>query len=130
MSNRMAANRDYQLGLLYLVHLLISADGVIDENETKALGQIRIEEKISEEVYQEFQEHIRTKKEREIYQEGIAMINECSEEEKLSAFVQLYRLSEVDGSVHVKEVRLLLYSIKMAGIEFNDVVERATQKKA
>jgi uncharacterized tellurite resistance protein B-like protein len=126
----MAANRDYQLGLLYLVHLLISADGVIDENETKALEQIRIEEKISEEVYHEFQEHIRTKKEREIYQEGIAMINECSEEEKLSAFVQLYRLSEVDGSVHVKEVRLLLYSIKMAGIEFNDVVERAAQKKA
>ena len=31
-------------------------------------------------------------------------------------------MSEVDGRVHVKEVRLLLYSIKMAGIEFNDVV--------
>ena len=47
-------------------------------------------------------------------------------QEKLNAFVHLYKLSEVDGSVHVKEVRLLLYSIKMAGIEFNDVVERAT----
>jgi hypothetical protein len=34
-------------------------------------------------------------------------------------------MSDVDGSVHVKEVRLLLYSIRAAGIEFNDVIERA-----
>jgi uncharacterized tellurite resistance protein B-like protein len=126
----MAAKKDYQLGLLYLVHLLISADGVIDEKESRALQQIRVEEKISDEIFQVFEEHMRTKKEREIYQEGIAMLNECSDEEKLNAFVQLYKLSEVDGSVHVKEVRLLLYSIKMAGIEFNDVVERAAQKKS
>jgi uncharacterized tellurite resistance protein B-like protein len=125
----MAAKKDYQLGLLYLVHLLISADGVIDEKESKALQQIRVDEKITDEVFHEFEEHMRTKKEREIYQQGISMINECNDEEKLNAFVQLYKLSEVDGSVHVKEVRLLLYSIKMAGIEFNDVVERAAQKK-
>ena len=58
------------------------------------------------------------------------MINRCTEEEKLNAFVHLYKMSEVDGRVHVKEVRLLLYSIKMAGIEFNDVVTRAAQIKA
>jgi uncharacterized tellurite resistance protein B-like protein len=130
MSTKMAVNKNYQLGLLYLVHLLISADGVIDEKESKALEQIRIDEKIVEEIYQKFQTDIITKKEKDIYQEGIAMMNECSTEEKLSAFAQLYKLSEVDGSVHVKEVRLLLYSIKMAGIEFNDVIERAAQKKA
>jgi uncharacterized tellurite resistance protein B-like protein len=130
MSTKMAVNKNYQLGLLYLVHLLISADGVIDEKESKALDQIRIDEKISDDIYKQFQQDILTKKERDIYQEGIAMMNECDTEEKLNAFSQLYRLSEVDGSVHVKEVRLLLYSIKMAGIEFNDVIERAAQKKA
>jgi len=41
----------------------------------------------------------------------------------LKAFVTLYKISEIDGRVHVKEVRLLLYSIKMTGIEFDDVVE-------
>jgi hypothetical protein len=41
------------------------------------------------------------------------------------ALVHLYKLSEADGLVHVKEVRLLLYSIKMVGVEFNDVVARA-----
>jgi uncharacterized tellurite resistance protein B-like protein len=130
MSTKMAVNKNYQLGLLYLVHLLISADGVIDEKESKALEQIRIDEKIADEIYTEFQTDILTKKERDIYQQGIAMMNECDTEEKLNAFSQLYKLSEVDGSVHVKEVRLLLYSIKMAGIEFNDVIERAAQKKA
>jgi hypothetical protein len=49
----------------------------------------------------------------------------CSDEEKLRAFVHLYKLSEADGQVHVKEVRLLLYSIRMAKIEFNEVVANA-----
>lgn len=123
----MAANKNYQLGLLYLVHLLISADGVIDEKERSAIIAIKNKEGIPDSIFKEFETEIREKKEREIYQQGIALINECSQEEKLNAFVHLYQLSEVDGSVHVKEVRLLLYSIKMAGIEFNDVVDRATR---
>jgi uncharacterized tellurite resistance protein B-like protein len=119
-------NRNYQLGLLYLVHLLISADGVIDEKEYNALLSIKNKEHIPDPIFKEFKEATTIKKEKEIYQEGIALINECTDAEKLNAFVHLYKLSEVDGSVHVKEVRLLLYSIKMAGIEFNDVVEKAT----
>jgi uncharacterized tellurite resistance protein B-like protein len=119
-------NRNYQLGLLYLIHLLISADGVIDEKEYNALLSIKNKEHIPDPIFKEFKEATTIKKEKEIYQEGIALINECTDAEKLNAFVHLYKLSEVDGSVHVKEVRLLLYSIKMAGIEFNDVVEKAT----
>jgi uncharacterized tellurite resistance protein B-like protein len=121
----MATNKNYQLGLLHLVHLLISADGVIDEKERNAILKIKAKENISDSVYAEFENEIKTKKERDIYQQGISLINECTDEEKLNAFVHLYKLSEVDGNVHVKEVRLLLYSIKMAGIEFNDVVEKA-----
>jgi uncharacterized tellurite resistance protein B-like protein len=123
----MAVNKKYHLGLLHLVHLLISADGVIDEKERGAMLNIRKKEKISDEVYDEFENDVKTKKERDIYQQGISLINECTDEEKLNVFVHLYKLSEVDGNVHVKEVRLLLYSIKMAGIEFNDVVEKAAQ---
>ena len=37
-------NKNYQLGLLYLVHLLMSADGVVDENETRALNDIKAKE--------------------------------------------------------------------------------------
>lgn len=128
MSLEMAANKNYQLGLLHLVHLLISADGVIDEKERNAIHQIKSKENIPDSIYTEFENEVKTKKERDIYQQGILLINECTDEEKLNAFVHLYKLSEVDGNVHVKEVRLLLYSIKMAGIEFNDVVEKASKQ--
>lgn len=126
----MAVHKNYQLGLLYLVHLLISADGVVDEKESSALLTIKKKEQISDSIFKEFEKEMQTKKEKEIYQQGIALINECTDEEKLNAFVHLYQLSEVDGNVHVKEVRLLLYSIKMAGIEFNDVVDKANALKS
>lgn len=118
-------NKNYHLGLLYLVHLLVSADGVVDENELAALENIRRREQISDETFKEFQRDVQIKKEKDIYQEGIEYLNRCNDAEKLSAFVILYKISEVDGRVHVKEVRLLLYSIKMTGIEFDDVVNKA-----
>ncbi len=119
-------NKNYQLGLLYLVHLLMSADGVIDENETRALIALKTKEGIADSTFDEFKKAISDMKGRDIYQTGIEYINLCTDEEKLRAFVILYKMSEVDGRVHVKEVRLLLYCIKVTGIEFDDVVAKAT----
>lgn len=119
-------NKNYQLGLLYLVHLLMSADGVVDENEIRALEAIKVKETIPDDTFNEFKKIIAEMKGRDIYQNGIEHINQCSDEEKLRAFVILYKMSEVDGRVHVKEVRLLLYCIKVTGIEFDDVVAKAT----
>ena len=121
----MTKDRNYHLGLLYMVHLLVSSDGEVSEGETKMLDMIRKREAVPDEVFSEFSTHVAVRKEREIYQSGIEYLNKCTDQEKLEAFAHLYRLSEADGSVHVKEVRLLLYSIRMAGIEFNDVVDYA-----
>lgn len=126
----MNTSNNYQLGLLYLVHLLISSDGVIDDNEMEALLKVKNAEKIPDSIFNDFAREIASRKERDIYQKGIGLINKCSDDEKLDAFVHLYRMSEVDGKVHAKEVRLMLYSIKMAKIEFSDVVERASQTKS
>ena len=123
----MTSNANYQLGLLYLVHLLISSDGVIDEKERQALRLIKNKENIPDDLFAAFQKAVGEKKEREIYQAGLELLNQCTDQEKLNAFVHLYKMSEADGTVHVKEVRLLLYSIKMTGIEFNDVVARARE---
>jgi uncharacterized tellurite resistance protein B-like protein len=123
----MDSQRDYHLGLLYLVHLLISADGVVDEHEQKQLLKIRDAEGIAADVFEEFNDQVKQRKDRDIYQLGIEFINKCSDEKKLDAFVHLYKMSEADGTVHVKEVRLLLYSIKQASIEFSDVVARAAK---
>lgn len=119
-------NKNYQFGLLYLVHLLMSADGVVDAHETDALNKIKTTEKIPDNIFIEFKTAIALKKGRDIYQAGIEYMNQCTDEEKLRAFVILYKMSEVDGSVHVKEVRLLLYCIKVTGIEFDDVVAKAS----
>jgi uncharacterized tellurite resistance protein B-like protein len=118
-------NKNYQLGLLYLVHLLVSADGIVDDNELAALQSIKAREGISDETFEAFERDVTVKKEKEIYQQGIEMLNQCGDAEKLKAFVTLYKISEIDGRVHVKEVRLLLYSIKLTGIEFDDVVHQA-----
>jgi uncharacterized tellurite resistance protein B-like protein len=120
-------NHAYEYGLLHIVHLLISADGVVHDWERKAFDQIRSNEHISEETFRKFSTEVEGKKERDIYNEGIRLLNSCSDEEKLRAFVHLYRLAEADNNIHVKEVRLLLYSIKLAGVEFNDVVALARQ---
>jgi uncharacterized tellurite resistance protein B-like protein len=123
-------NKNYQLGLLCFTHLLVSADGVVDEHEMDALRIIKHNEKISDETFDAFESTIKIKREKDIYQCGIEFINQCTDAEKIKVFVTLYKLSEVDGRVHVKEIRLLLYSIKLARIEFNDVVNQAMASPA
>lgn len=118
-------NQDFHQGLLYLTHLLIGVDGNVDKSEMLALKKIRAVEKITDEFFKEFQQSIKGKTERDIYESGIDLINKCTKEEKLKTFATLYKLSEVDGNVHVKEIRLLLYAIEVAGIEFDDVVQAA-----
>ncbi|MBS1952034.1 MAG: hypothetical protein OJF59_001025 [Cytophagales bacterium] len=123
----MNSEQNFQLGLLYLIHLLINADGVVNENEKNALLKIKDKENIPSTVFADFENEVKIKKPKEIYQRGIELINACEDTDKLRAFAHLYKMSEVDGSVHIKEVRLLLYSVKMADIEFNDVIAEASK---
>lgn len=125
----MSQNKNYHLGVLYLMRLLINADGVVETSENDTLNKVKKHENIPQETLIEFEKGVLTKKEKQVYQTGIDYLNQCTDEEKLNAFVHLYKMSEADGSVHVKEVRLLLYSIRMAKVEFNDVVERAKHVK-
>ena len=118
-------NDHYHQALLYLTHLLIGADGNVDKTEIDALKKIRQVEKIPDDTFKDFQQLVKGKTEKEIYKAGMALLNECSREKKLKTFATLYKLSEVDGNVHVKEIKLLMYAIELAGIEFDDVVQAA-----
>jgi uncharacterized tellurite resistance protein B-like protein len=115
-------NMDFQLGLLHFVHLLVTVDGHIDDREQEAIHVIKSEEQIPGSVFRHFLKAIANKAEREVYLEGMRLLNQCNDEEKLCAFVHLYRLAQADEHLDVKEVKLLLYSIKQTSIEFNDVV--------
>lgn len=115
----------YHSGLLYLIHLLMGVDGDINETELTALQKVREYERIADADYQAFEKSVRSLRERDIYNQGIRQISKCTRDERLRIFATLYKMSEVDGRVHQKEIKLLLYSIEKAGIEFDDVVNAA-----
>ncbi|MDH5397027.1 MAG: hypothetical protein OEX02_02710 [Cyclobacteriaceae bacterium] len=123
----MSANNTYHEGLLYLIYLIISADNIIDKREIKALHKIRELEEVPENIYNDFMENIENETERSIYSKGIDLISRCSLAQKKRAFAWLYKIAEVDGNVHIKEVRFLLYSFKKADIEFMEIVDAAEQ---
>lgn len=128
--NQPLQNMEFHLGLLHFVHLLVMVDGLIDQREKDAMLRIKLEENIPDWLFDDFDASISHKTERQIYDEGVDMLNHCTEEEKLCAFVHLYRLSESDDNIHVKEVRFLLYSLKATKIAFEDVVLSTRMSKA
>jgi len=113
---------NFQLGLLHFAHLLITLDGHIDEREKAALLSIKNEEKITDLLFDEFQSKSVTMSEKEIYANGAKYLSECPDDEKLAAFVHLYKLAEADANISTKEVRFLLYSLKGSNISFEDVI--------
>jgi uncharacterized tellurite resistance protein B-like protein len=121
---------NYQQALLFLVKLLIDADGIEDEMELRALHYIQENESIPDHVLHDFRQRASAMNERDIYNMAIQELNGCSSSEKLNIFSLLYKLSEVDGRVHIKEIKLLLYSIKTAGLEFDQVVNHAKSTPA
>lgn len=125
-------NKNYQLGLLHFVHVLINADGSIDDREMDAIHLIQAEEEIDDAVFRDFSRSIATAKTGDIYTRGIELLNQCNEEEKLIAFVHLFRLAEADASISMNEVRHLLHAIKITQVDFTDVelsARLSSQKK-
>jgi len=118
----MAENLNYQLGLLHLINLLINVDGKIDETERQAIINIRNEENINDALYNEFETSLTNLTEQEIYAKAIEHLTACSDEERLAAFVHLYKLAQADSSISNKEVRFLLYGLKLNNLSFEDVV--------
>jgi len=110
-----------QQSILYLAYLLVYSDGEYDDSEKLAIDYIRLKEGISDNDYQAFLIKASNLSERVLYDSGVAFIEECSPSDKLDVFSWLYKLSEADGTVHAKEVRFLLYSLRKAGIDFEDV---------
>lgn len=116
---------NFHLGLLHFVHLLVTVDGHIDDRERAAILAIKKEERISDSLFEEFERKAEMAPEAEIYTAGIAYLSACTDDEKLAAFVHLYKLAEADSSITNKEVRFLLYGIKATKISFEDVVMTA-----
>lgn len=116
---------NYNEALLSLLRVIVYADGVFDDDETNAIKEICEIEGISDTYYDDFGERIKNLSEKDMYIKGIDSVQDCSQEEQIKIFVWLYKMAEVDGTIHVKEVRFLLYSFRQADIEFEQVEEAA-----
>ena len=115
-----------QKAFLYLAHLLVYSDGEYDEAEKDAILRICEIEGISIEEYQQFHLESLDLSEREIFDNGVNLLEECNDDEKIAVFVWLYKMSEVDGTVHAKEIRFLLYSLRRARLDL-DIIEKAAK---
>ena len=114
-----------QQALLYLTYLLVYSDGEFDARERHAIKYICEQEGISESDYQDFLERCHENTERALFENGVDLVEKCSYDDKIGIFVWLYKLSEADGTVHAKEVRFLLYSLRRASVDFDKVKEVA-----
>lgn len=118
----MGDNTNYQLGLLHLVNLLVHVDGKVDDSERQAILAIKEEENIPDSLYQNFQTRLQTMTEQEVYAKAHEHLVKCTDEERLSAFVHLYKLAQADSSISNKEVKFLLLGLKLNNLSFEDVV--------
>ena len=125
----MKSQENYDRGLLYITYLLINSDEEISENELSFLHKMRVEEGISDEIFADHFASLLEKNEQEIYQIGIDSINLCTDEQKLKIFARLYQMALVDKILRVKEVRFILYAIKITRVDINVVVQMVQQKK-
>lgn len=121
----MLSENHYQNSILLLSFLLMNADGVLEDSETEAIGQICKHENIQRDTWGKFLNDVKGYTERQVYEMGIDEVSLLPDADKIKVFAWLHRISEADGNVHVKEVRFLLYSIKKAGIEFKEVLKHS-----
>jgi len=112
----------YKLALLHLIHVLVNADGVVDERERQLLETIRKEENISDAVFHAFEARIMSSAIKDVYGHGMKLLEDCSDEEKLQVFAHLYRMALADDDMNMREVRLLFYALRTTQIDFDDVM--------
>jgi len=113
--------KDYHLALLHFVHMLINTDNHIDDREMDLILKIKKEEGIDDASFLEFSRSIAHINHQDIFNRGLKLLNNCTEDEKLCAFVYLFQLAEADTSISMKETRLLISALKAANVDFNDV---------
>ena len=121
----MKAIEHYQKGLFFISYLLFNSDCEISDNELAFLHKMRIDEGMDDYTFSEYFKFILGKPEKEIYQTGIDALNECPEEYKIRAFERLFQMAYADKILRPREVRFILYAIKLTNANFERVLSLA-----
>jgi len=119
---------NYHKGLLFVTYLLINSDKEISDNELYYVHKMRVEEGMSDRMFAEHFKSLIGKSEREIYQIGIKSLNQCSDEYKIKAFTRLYNMALSDKVLRTREIRFILYAIKLSHMEADSIIDMIHQK--
>jgi hypothetical protein len=118
----MEAQIHYHKGLFFITYLLINSDREISDDELVYLHKMRIEEGIDDYSFSEYFKVVLETSEKELYQTGIESLNRCPDEYKIRAFERLFQLAYADKVLKPREVRFILYAIKLTHTNFNKVL--------
>jgi hypothetical protein len=117
----MSTQKNYETGLLYLTHLVSLEDGIEDESEMLALEKIKVIEGISDETYNEFMEDKDALAKNDLYQTALDALRECKPDQVMRVFAWIFAMIEVDGHIHVREARFMMYIIKAFDLSLEKV---------
>jgi hypothetical protein len=119
---------NYHKGLLFVTYLLINSDKEISDNEMYYLHKMRVEEGMSDKMFAEHFKSLIGKSEEEIYQIGIDSLNHCSYKYKVRAISKLYNMALTDKILRTREIRFILYAIKLSHLEVDSVINMVNRK--
>ena len=84
---------------------------------------------MTDDTFVEYFKSLIGKSEKEIYQIGIESLNLCPDELKIKAFTRLYQMALSDKVLRTKEVRFILYAIKLSRMEVDAVINMINPKQ-
>lgn len=119
---------NYHKGLLFVTYLLINSDKEISDNEMYYLHKMRVEEGMSDKMFAEHFKSLIGKSEEEIYQIGIDSLNHCPYKYKVRAISKLYNMALTDKVLRTREIRFILYAIKLSHLEVDSVINMVNRK--
>lgn len=100
---------NYFGGLVSLYHLLINADGHVDEKELK-MGQVmRKHENIEDWEFNYFLNKVADQNKDEVIQECIKSLNKCDYELKVKCIAWMSLIANSDGFMDPEEWKLIYY---------------------
>ena len=115
---------NYIIGLVSLYHLLINADGHVDEKEIK-MGQLMMKhESINSEEFDKHLNRVSKLKNTEIIEDCIVSLNKCDYEWKVKCMAWMSLIANADGFMAPEEWKLI-YTIYNTELRLNltDILE-------
>lgn len=114
----------YYAGLASLYHLLIIADGQIDEKEVKMGEVMRNHEKIDDCEFNDYLSKIREKDKEQIINECIISLNKCDYDWKIRCIAWMSLIANSDGFMAAEEWKLIyhIYYTQLK-LDLSDILE-------